>query len=142
MKNRSREKKEDTAVQRLADPRTDFDADAEAQHLDMIESDDSRKPRGDADLFDAPDDLGEPDSQGDELPLAVDHMIHNFHFDMAEDRREGDDMSGDEHSSGLQGGDVEPVRRHGHNKISTGIPGDATDEVPLEVRKPEKKKAG
>ena len=40
---------------------------------------------------------------------------------MAEDDREGDDLSGDEHSSGLQGEETE-VRNQPH--LSSGIPGE------------------
>jgi hypothetical protein len=39
--------------------------------------------------------------------LDGDEMLQNFHVNMGESNREGDEMSGDEHSSGLQGGDSE-----------------------------------
>jgi hypothetical protein len=41
-------------------------------------------------------------------------MEENFHVDMSEGSREGDELSGDEHSSGLQGGD----------ETRQGMPGD------------------
>lgn len=36
-----------------------------------------------------------------------DRLSADYNFDMAEENREGSEMSGDEHSSGLQGGGVE-----------------------------------
>ena len=48
-------------------------------------------------------------------PLGVDELMQRnpFEIDMAEESREGSEMSGDEHSRGLQGGD-------------TGLPGEQT----------------
>ncbi|OFZ55638.1 MAG: hypothetical protein A2428_14895 [Bdellovibrionales bacterium RIFOXYC1_FULL_54_43] len=48
-------------------------------------------------------------------------MLTNFHFDMAEEGREGDEMSGDDHSSGLQGGEREMENQ---DHIASGLPGD------------------
>ncbi len=50
-------------------------------------------------------------------------MEARYRVDMAEDGREGDEMSGDEHSAGLQGGEQEI---EGQAHISTGLPGDQT----------------
>jgi hypothetical protein len=54
-----------------------------------------------------------------------DQMFENFQVDMSEENREGDEMSGDDHSSGLQGGDSElnpqPVAQ-------SGLPGERTDD--------------
>jgi hypothetical protein len=50
-------------------------------------------------------------------------LEENFRVDMAETQREGDEMSGDEHSSGLQGGEPE-LERQPH--LSQGLPGEET----------------
>lgn len=52
-------------------------------------------------------------------------MMHNFRVDMAETGREGDDASGDDHSSGLQGGEPE-LESQPH--IDSGTPGERTDK--------------
>jgi hypothetical protein len=49
----------------------------------------------------------------------------NFEMDMATEDREGDEMSGDDHSSGLQGGETELAHQP---NIDRGMPGDATEE--------------
>lgn len=58
---------------------------------------------------------------GDEDPRPLDELAFSEdHFEMdlsAEPDREGDEMSGDEHSSGLEGGE-----------LGTGIPGEETRE--------------
>jgi hypothetical protein len=48
-------------------------------------------------------------------------LTDRFAVDMAEKDREGDEMSGDEHSGGLQGGDSELVDQP---HIDSGLPGD------------------
>lgn len=59
-------------------------------------------------------------------------MDLNYRFDMSETAREGDEESGDEHSSGLQGG--EPDIQH-QEHIETGEPGDLTDKEEMIERK-------
>lgn len=90
------------------------------QKLDMCEDDDSLK--GDQVLFSHGIDSDVGDS---ELGLqGVDQLIsknNNFHIDLSEGNREGDEMSGDEHSSGWQGGESELA---GQPHIATGMPGD------------------
>jgi hypothetical protein len=54
------------------------------------------------------------------------HRDHpSFAVDLSEEDREGDEMSGDEHSGGLQGGEPE-LSSPGQLHISTGLPGDQT----------------
>lgn len=55
-----------------------------------------------------------------------DLMMLNYHMDLAEDGREGSDLSGDEHSSGLQGGDNELSEIDGEGIFfyDEGLPGD------------------
>lgn len=59
-------------------------------------------------------------------------MMLNYRVDMAETGREGDDSSGDEHSSGLQGGEPE-LETQSH--IDSGTPGDRTDKEEDAVKK-------
>ena len=56
-------------------------------------------------------------------PLAVDELISLdcYDLDLAEESREGCEMTGDEHSIGLQGGESELV---GQPHLSTGMPGE------------------
>ena len=57
-------------------------------------------------------------------PPELDLIINeNWETDLAEEDREGDEMSGDEHSSGLEGGEPELASQP---HISTGLPGDRT----------------
>ncbi len=55
--------------------------------------------------------------------LGVDELMarNPYELDMAEESREGSEMSGDEHSRGLQGGDSE-LRWQPH--LSSGLPGE------------------
>lgn len=78
------------------------------QQLDM--SEDEASLRGDEFLH----------SHG--VPIAPGDIEHNFRIDMSEEDREGDEMSGDEHSSGLQGEEV------GQETLDRpeGMPGDDT----------------
>ena len=59
-------------------------------------------------------------------------MESNFNVDMAEEDREGDEMSGDDHSAGLQGGEIE-IENQRH--INPGIPGEEPESVEQEVVK-------
>ncbi|MEW6057495.1 MAG: hypothetical protein AB1540_12860, partial [Bdellovibrionota bacterium] len=57
-------------------------------------------------------------------PVELDRMAEqNWHVDLSEENREGAEMSGDEHSAGLEGGERE-IEQQSH--ISTGLPGDRT----------------
>lgn len=60
--------------------------------------------------------------RGDEI-LHESRAQPGMRIDMSEENREGDEMSGDEHSSGLQGGEPE-LESQPH--IDSGIPGDET----------------
>jgi hypothetical protein len=63
-------------------------------------------------------------------PIAVDRLIdRTYDMDCSEVDREGDEMSGDEHSSGLQGGDAE-IEHQKH--LTTGLPGDETEHETLD----------
>ena len=60
--------------------------------------------------------------RGDEV--LREHRDHpNYSMDLSEENREGDEMSGDEHSGGLQGGEPE-LTSPGQGHIQTGMPGD------------------
>lgn len=86
------------------------------QHLDMYES---GPLRGDEILHHH----GLPDRHSERRPLDKSDLEENFHVDMAEDEREGDEESGDEHSSGMQGTDPpEP-----HEDASS--PGEMTERL-------------
>lgn len=94
-----------------------------AQHLDMIE----RGPlRGEEILRNH----GIPPQRREHAALDERLMERNFNVDLSEPSREGDEESGDEHSSGLQGGD------QGENQYDTasiqdsdcGMPGEMTEK--------------
>lgn len=90
------------------------------QQLDMCES---GSLRGDTILH--RHGRPEPEHSGD--PRELDEMINNsdptWQMDLSEENREGDEMSGDEHSGGLEGGESE---LGGQPHIHTGLPGDQT----------------
>jgi hypothetical protein len=91
------------------------------QQLDMCES---GSLRGDDILHSH----GLPDSDYNGDPIELDEfqtggMENNWQMDLSEEDREGDEMSGDEHSSGIEGGEPE-IERQLH--IQTGLPGDRT----------------
>jgi hypothetical protein len=61
-------------------------------------------------------------------------LTDRFAVDMSEDGREGDEESGDDHSSGLQGGEQELIDQP---HIDSGVPGDEAErsgDPDLEVR--------
>jgi hypothetical protein len=93
------------------------------QQLDMVEN--GPGPRGDSlirrkgETF---DDKRDPDFVKE---LDGDEMLQNFHVNMAESNREGDEMSGDEHSAGLQGGDSE---FYGQPTFDDELPGEETEK--------------
>ena len=67
------------------------------------------------------------DDEPDEESVSLDEIINRrFSVDLSEERREGDEMTGDEHSSGLQGGEPELYYQP---HLETGFPGDATRRV-------------
>jgi hypothetical protein len=65
-----------------------------------------------------------------EIP-PVDLLMNRFQMDLAEENREGDELSGDDHSGGLQGGERELT---GQRHINTGMPGDLTNRSELQER--------
>lgn len=87
------------------------------QQLDMCEE---GSLKGDDILFSHGLDQGEG---GEEIP-SLEELMNRYEVDLSEENREGDEMSGDDHSSGLQGGEPE-LQRQLH--IATGMPGDRTD---------------
>jgi hypothetical protein len=90
------------------------------QKLDMCEGEGSM--RGDEILHNHGLDANENESEYG--VQGVDELIEansNFQCDLSEESREGDEMSGDEHSSGWQGGEPELL---GQPHIATGMPGD------------------
>lgn len=58
-----------------------------------------------------------------------DSVRTNFNVNMSETDREGDEMSGDEHSYGLQGDEQQELKT-GREDVETGIPGDAIEREP------------
>lgn len=66
------------------------------QALDMCES---GSLRGDAILHEHGEDIEDYSNE----EIGVDRKLGRFEIDMAEENREGDELSGDEHSAGLQG---------------------------------------
>ena len=75
-----------------------------------------------------------PDEPFSDDPMEVVDEMDSYQMNFSERDREGDEMSGDDHSSGLQGGDAElEHQRH----INSGIPGgdyDSWIEWPNVVR--------
>ena len=71
----------------------------------------------------------EPAYTGDTPEL--DNHDKNWHVDLSEEDREGDEMSGDDHSSGLEGDEAE---LEGQSHISTDFPGDRTKHEDQESR--------
>jgi len=69
--------------------------------------------------------------RGDEVQHSHGTMSENWEMDLAEDDREGSEMSGDEHSSGLEGGEPE---LEGQVHTTTGLPGDRTRREQQESR--------
>ena len=65
-------------------------------------------------------------------PPELDQIINeNWEMDLSEEDREGSEMSGDEHSSGLGGSELE---LEGQPHISTGLPGDRTRREVKEIQ--------
>lgn len=96
------------------------------QELDMCEE---GSLRGDEILYSH----GVDEEATPEVPR-LDQIINRYEVDLAEENREGDEMSGDEHSSGLQGGESELTRQV---HIDTGLPGNRTlREEQIELTEP------
>jgi hypothetical protein len=92
------------------------------QEVDMCENGDIR---GDQILYEH----GQKPLKYTGNPIAVDRLMdRTYDMDCAEVDREGDEMSGDEHSSGLQGGELE-IEHQRH--LTTGLPGDETEHENL-----------
>jgi hypothetical protein len=92
------------------------------QHLDMIES---GPLRGDEILHHH----GIPERLDPRPPLDDRLLEENYHPDMSEESREGDEESGDEHSSGLQGSDQQELQydRDSPGDADSGAPGEMTE---------------
>lgn len=102
------------------------------QQLDMCEEGDLR---GDEilqlhgmDVVDTPD-ITEEGHDSTDL-LQIDETSSRFQI-LSERDRENDEMSGDEHSSGLQGGEFEITHQL---NVSTGVPGEETDKEDLRIQ--------
>ncbi len=68
--------------------------------------------------------LSTPEEPLTDDPMEVVDEMNTYQMNFSERDREGDEMSGDDHSSGLQGGELElEHQRH----ISSGIPGEDYD---------------
>jgi hypothetical protein len=96
------------------------------QQLDMVED---GPMRGDEILHHP----GEPEFQlypKDRDPLPVDRMMDRMEVNLSEENREGDEMSGDEHSSGLQGEDSE---EQGQPHFDSGLPGERTEDEAKQI---------
>ncbi len=67
---------------------------------------------------------GLPIREYTDTPPDLDQILNdNWNIDLSEENREGDEMTGDDHSSGLEGGEPE-IENQPH--IMTGLPGDRT----------------
>ena len=95
------------------------------QQLDMVEDGDLR---GDQILYDHG-----TDEEHEDFEIRPDHATpidilmarNNCEMNLSEPDREGDEMSGDDHSSGLQGGEEE-LQHQPH--IESGNPGDMSEK--------------
>ena len=104
------------------------------QQLDMVEEGDLKGDEIDHSLhFSAHQRLDQADCD----PIPLDELLDNEQMDLSLEDREGDEMTGDDHSSGLQGGEEE--LKH-HPNISTGMPGDRTDHEEMENTLGEKRR--
>ena len=87
------------------EPRGDQNDGTLRQHLDMIEPGvgpwQGEGPRGD----DVEHRIPHPSRPVDSDPLPFDAVLNRWEMTLSEDNREGDEMSGDEHSIGQQGDD-------------------------------------
>jgi hypothetical protein len=94
------------------------------QHLDMCEK---GPHRGDSILHHH----GMRDKDKPNTTLNDRHMEENFHFDMSEPNREGDEESGDEHSSGLQADDQQEFQydTESPEHADSGLPGEMTEKL-------------
>ena len=106
------------------------------QQLDMCETGDLRGDEIDHSLhLSAKKRMDQADSD----PIPFDELLESEQMDLSLEDREGDEMTGDDHTSGLQGGEEE--LKH-HPNISTGMPGDRTDHDELENMINEKIRTG
>jgi len=105
------------------DPRSRYSPPSRAgsieQQLDMIEN---GELRGDEILHSH----GVKARTNPHPTLTEDQMQRNYRIDMSEEGREGDEESGDEHSSGFQGED-EGITFKGEQ--DTGLPGEMTEQA-------------
>lgn len=87
------------------EPREDLNDESLRQHLDMIEPGvgpwEGKGPRGD----DVEHRIPHPFRPVDSDPLPFDAVLDRWDLTLSEENREGDEMSGDEHSTGQQGDD-------------------------------------
>jgi hypothetical protein len=75
---------------------------------------------------------GRPQERNETLPELTDELMEeNFHVDMAEDGREGDEESGDAHSSGLQADDQQELQYDSADPedSDSGAPGEMTEKA-------------
>lgn len=93
------------------------------QQLDMVES--GPGPRGDTLIRQHGKTFDDKRDPNYVKELDGDEMLTNFHIDMGESNREGDEMSGDEHSNGLQGEDSE---FRDQPTFDDGLPGEETEK--------------
>ncbi len=71
-------------------------------------------------------------------PKPLDEVINQFRPDMSEENREGDEMSGDDHSFGLQGGETE-IKNQSH--IDSGLPGNMSEHEAIDEEETEKRRS-
>lgn len=124
---RNEEEEEERRLERETQAVREVDEDPSGsieQHLDMME----KGPlRGD-DIIRQTDRVNPIDADEIEIdhPSLPDEygMQHNYRLDMSESNREGDEMSGDEHSLGLQGGDPDLDRQE---TLDNGLPGEESE---------------
>jgi DNA-binding transcriptional ArsR family regulator len=90
-------------------------------HLDMCESGELRGDEIEHRTY-SPEKEWRPDEESTQIMPPLDKMISRFEMNLSEENREGDEMSGDEHSSGMQGGEPELLEQPW---LDDGTPGKA-----------------
>jgi hypothetical protein len=123
MQGRHKKKRQERLGERIhpGDPEPEFGAPGSIeQQLDMVEE---GTLKGDQLLHERQGFDSQENRARRGEPLAVDELISLdcYDLDLAEESREGCEMTGDEHSSGLQGGESELV---GQPHLTTGMPGE------------------
>ena len=115
---RKRSKTRIPLLKHPGDPEPEFGSPGSIeQQLDMVEEGDLK---GD-EVLRRTENVPNPEDPTSEDPMDLFSEMQSFNMTLSERDREGDEMSGDDHSSGLQGQEVE-LQSQGSSR--TGIPGE------------------